>query len=108
MPMTSKPERSRILADSASKALGLTCSAPSAISARKRAVRRGLCIASSASGLEAERALVFAQHLLARQELLLELADRREADEGVEIADRMILQLLLEARSRAASSSLNL
>src|SRR5438445_6451615 len=62
----------------------------------KRAVRRELRIAFSASGLEAERALIFAQHLLARQELFLELADRRKADEGVEIADGMVLQLLLE------------
>src|SRR5229473_1241054 len=96
MPITSNPERSRILADSASKALGLTCSVPSAMSSRKRAVRRELCIAFSASGLEAERAVVFAQHHLARQELLLELADRRKADKGVKIADRMVLELFLE------------
>src|SRR5258707_3265585 len=97
MPMTSKPARSRILADKASKALGLTCSLPSPISSRKRAVLRELCIAFSASGLEAERALVFTQHLLARQELFLELADRGKAYEGMEIADWVVLELLFEA-----------
>src|SRR5260370_41332683 len=97
MPITSKPERSRIFADKASKALGLTCSLPSRISSRKRAVLRELCIAFSASGLEAERALVFTQHLFGRQELFLELADTGKADGGVETPEQAVLELLLAA-----------